>query len=76
MQAVIDRVMTAYRMMVQLTQDEEQEARERVGRFLQGKGTVEHMLAVEGFKYLKGRPTKQCRVVGQFKTALSNSSGK
>jgi uncharacterized protein YoaH (UPF0181 family) len=76
MQAVIDRVMATYRMMVQLTHDEEQEARERVGRFLQGKGTDEHMLAVEGHKYLRGRPAKQRRVVGQFKTALSNSSGR
>jgi hypothetical protein len=56
MQAAIERVMTPYRMMVHLTDEEEQEARERVGRFLQDKGTDEHMLAVEGLKYLRGRP--------------------
>ena len=31
-----------------------QAAIERVGRFLQDKGTDEHMLAVEGLKYYEG----------------------
>ena len=44
---------------------QEQEARERVGRFLQDKGTDEHMLAVEGLKYLRGRATKRRRVVAK-----------
>ena len=76
MLAAIERVMTTYRMMVQLTPEQEREARERVARFLQGKGSDEHMLAVEGLKYLRGRPTKHHSVVGQFKTASSSSSGK
>jgi hypothetical protein len=52
-------------LMVQLTPEQEQEARERVGRFLQDKGTDEHMLAVEGLKYLRGRATKRRRVLAK-----------
>ena len=65
MQAAIERVMTTYGMMVHLTPEQEQEARERVGRFLQDKGTDEHMLAVEGLKYLRGRATRRRRVVAK-----------
>jgi hypothetical protein len=54
--------MTTYRMMVHLTPDQEQEARERLERFLQDKGSGEHMLAVEGLKYLRGRGTRRRRV--------------
>ena len=65
MQAAIERVMTTYGMIVQLTPEQEQAARERVGRFLQDKGTDEHMLAVEGLKYLRGRATKRRRVLAK-----------
>ena len=57
MQAAIERVMTTYGMIVQLTPEQEQAARERIGRFLQDKGTDEQMLNVEGLKYLRGRAT-------------------
>lgn len=40
-EAAIERVMTPYRMIVHLTDEEEQEARERVGRPLQDQGTDE-----------------------------------
>jgi hypothetical protein len=65
MQVAIDRVITTYRMMVHLTPDQEKEARERVERFLEDKGTDEHMLVVEGLKYLRGRGTKRRRVVSE-----------
>ena len=65
MQSAIERVMTTYGMLVHLTPEQEQEARERVGRFLQDKGTDEHMLAVEGLKYLRGRATRRRRVVAK-----------
>jgi uncharacterized protein YoaH (UPF0181 family) len=65
MQTAIERVMTTYGMMVDLTPEQQQEARERVGRFLQGKGTDEHMLAVEGLKYLRRRATKRRRVAAK-----------
>jgi hypothetical protein len=45
MQAAIERVMTTYGMLVQLTPEQEQDARERVGRFLQDKGTDEHKVS-------------------------------
>lgn len=61
MQAAIERVMTTYRMMVHLTPEQEREARERVERYLQGKGSDDHMLTVEGLKYLRGRPTTRRR---------------
>ena len=64
MQAAIERVMTTYGMLVQLTPEQEREARERVSRFLQDKGSDGHMLAVEGLKYLRGRPIKRRRAAG------------
>ena len=70
MQAAIERVMTTYGMMVHLTPEQEQEARERVERYLQGKGSDEHMLAVEGLKYLRSRPTKQRRRGGSVQNRV------
>jgi hypothetical protein len=59
MQTAIESVMTTYGMIVRLTPDQERETRERVEQFLQGKGSDEHMLAVEGLKYLRGvRPRR------------------
>lgn len=61
MQSAIDRVMSTYRMLVPLTPDQELEARERVGKYLQGKTCDDHMLAVEGLKFLRGRGTTRRR---------------
>ena len=53
MQAAIDRVMQAYGMMVNLTLDEERNAREKVAAFLATADVEdENSLAVEGLKYL------------------------
>jgi hypothetical protein len=57
-QTAIDRVMETYSMIVNLTQAQELEARERVSEFLRDKGRDEHNLAVEGLKYLLCRVTK------------------
>ena len=55
MQAAIDRVMHTYRMLVNLTLDEEQAARKKVTDFLtQFKTNDENKLAVEGIKFLRG----------------------
>jgi hypothetical protein len=70
MEAAIDRVMTTYRMMLDLTPDEEREVRERVARFLEGKGSDEHMLAVEGLKFLRSRPSKQHRRGGSVQNRV------
>ena len=61
MERAIDRIMTTFRMMVHLTPDQEREARERVERYLRGKGTDEHILVVAGLTYLRGRGTKRRR---------------
>jgi hypothetical protein len=54
MQAVIDRVMQTYAMIVNLNPDEERAARQRVTDYLAGKPEAdEHALAVEGLRYLR-----------------------
>ena len=50
----IDRVMQAYGMMVNLTPDEERNAREKVAAFLAtADAEDENSRAVEGLKYLR-----------------------
>ena len=61
MQKAIDRVMKTYAMMVNLTAEQERQAREKVFRFLEGKGFDEHTLTVEGLKYLRARPSRRRR---------------
>jgi uncharacterized protein YoaH (UPF0181 family) len=54
MQAAIDRVMHTYCMLVNLTVEQEQTAREKVSGFLAGAKTDdENKLAVEGLRYLR-----------------------
>jgi hypothetical protein len=54
MQQAIDRVMQTYGLMVNLTRDEEQAAREQVSQFLSQKDGDETQLAIEGLKFLRG----------------------
>ena len=59
MEKVIDRVMRTYGMMVNLTPEEEQSARERLTEFLKGKNDSGRQLSVEGVKFLRGdRPSR------------------
>jgi hypothetical protein len=54
MQTAIDRVMQTYSMIVNLTPDEQEAAREKVTSFLSGKPEAsENQLAVEGLRYLR-----------------------
>ena len=54
MQAALDRVMHTYGMLVNLTAEQEQLAREKVANFLAGAKTDdENKLAVEGLRYLR-----------------------
>jgi hypothetical protein len=54
MQAAIDRVMHTFGMLVNLTVEQEQIARENVSSFLAGTKTDdENKLAVEGLRYLR-----------------------
>lgn len=54
MEAVIDRVMQTYGMLVNLTPEQEQAARAQVSSFLANvKIADETKLAVEGLRYLR-----------------------
>jgi hypothetical protein len=54
MQAAIDRVMKTYGMLVDLTAQQEQAAREKVSSFLASAHIDdENKLAVEGLRYLR-----------------------
>lgn len=54
MQAALDRVMHTYGMLVNLTAEQEQLAREKVASFLAcAKTDDETKLAVEGLRYLR-----------------------
>jgi len=54
MQAALDRVMHTYGMLVDLTAEQEQLAREKVASFLaNAKTNDENRLAVEGLRYLR-----------------------
>ena len=61
MQEVIDQVMRAYGMMVNLTPMEEQVARERLEDFLKDKSDSSRKLAVEGMKFLRGARQSRTR---------------
>jgi hypothetical protein len=57
MQAAIDRVMHTYGLLVNLTAEQEQVAREKVSNFLVSAHTDdENKLAVEGLRYLRASP--------------------
>ena len=59
MEEVVDQVMRTYGMMVNLTPEEEQSARERLTEFLKDKSDSSRQLSVEGVKFLRGeRPSR------------------
>jgi hypothetical protein len=54
MQAAIDRVMQTYCLIQKLTDEEAQAVREKVSNHLAERpGADEHLLAVEGLRYLR-----------------------
>jgi hypothetical protein len=60
---VVDKVMHTYGMMENLTPEQEQEARERLIKFLSGKTDDAHHLTVEGLKFLRGERLHRTRRV-------------
>ena len=50
----IERVMQAYGMMVNLTEEEEDAARQQVEQFLNCRTGSEQQLAVQGLQFLRG----------------------
>jgi hypothetical protein len=61
MEEVIDHVMHTYGMMVNLTEADEQNARERVTAFLKSKSDNNSKLTVEGVKFLRGDRAHRAR---------------
>jgi hypothetical protein len=61
MQDVVEQVMRAYGLMVNLTPEEEQAARERLKQFLKDRSDDTHKLAVEGVKFLRGHRISRAR---------------
>jgi hypothetical protein len=57
----IDKIMQTYGMMVSLTPEQQQEARERLTQFLSGKTDDAHKLTVEGLKFLRGERFSRTR---------------
>jgi hypothetical protein len=57
-----DRVMQAYGMMVNLTPEQEEDARDRLRKFLELRTGTDQELAVEGLQFLRGtRATRRRR---------------
>ena len=54
MQTTVERVMQAYRLMFNLTTEQEDDARERLERFLQHRAGSAEELAVQGLRFLRG----------------------
>ena len=61
MQDVVEQVMRAYGLMVNLTPKEEQAARDRLEQFLKDKSDDTRKLAVEGVKFLRGNRISRAR---------------
>lgn len=51
---VIEKIMQTYGMMVNLTPEQQQEARERLVKFLSDKTDDAHHSSVEGLRFLRG----------------------
>ncbi len=51
---VIEKIMHTYGMMVNLTPEQQQEARERLVEFLSDKTDDAHHCTVEGLRFLRG----------------------
>ena len=54
METAIDQVMRTYGMMVNLTAEQEGDARERLERFLEDRNGSDQELAVLGLQFLRG----------------------
>ncbi|EJN15658.1 hypothetical protein PMI42_00675 [Bradyrhizobium sp. YR681] len=57
----IEKIMQAYGMMVNLTQDQTTDARQRLKVFLAGKPEDTPKLTIEGLKFLRGERVSRTR---------------
>lgn len=56
-----DRVMHAYGMMVNLTPEQEADARDRLRKFLESRIGTDQELAVQGLQFLRGNGSSRRR---------------
>ena len=63
MKVAVERVMDAYRMMVNVTPEEGRAARRAVERHLSHKEGNENSLAIEGLRYLRVRSSSKQRAI-------------
>jgi hypothetical protein len=56
-----DRVMHAYGMMVNLTSEQEEDARHRLRKFLEDRTGTDQELAVQGLQFLRGNVARRRR---------------
>ena len=57
----IEKIMQAYGMMVNLTPDQNDDARQRLAVFLAGKSDDTAKLTIEGLKFLRGERAARTR---------------
>jgi len=57
----IEKILNTYGMMVTLTPDQQQEARESLIRFLSDKNEDAHALTIAGLKFLRGEKFSRTR---------------
>jgi hypothetical protein len=69
MQTIVERVMKAYGMMVNLTVSQEEEARERLEAFLRHKTGSDDELAVQGLQFLRGTRSVKRRTICRINNA-------
>ena len=63
MQTTVERVMQAYGLMVNLTTEQESDARERLKQFLRNCAGSDQELAVQGLRFLRGDRSAPPRAV-------------
>ena len=73
MQTVVERVMTTYGMMVNLTAAQEEEVRERLESFLSDKTGSDHELAVQGLQFLRGSGSIKRRTICRINNAVKRA---
>jgi hypothetical protein len=56
-----NRVMYAYGMMVNLTPEQEEDARDRLRKFLEHRTGTDQELAVQGMQFLRGKGASRPR---------------
>jgi hypothetical protein len=69
----IERVMHAYELMVNLTPEQEEAAREKVEQFLKNRTGSEQELAVQGLQFLRGARAMKLRP-GRKPTSLARDA--